>query len=444
MLLIQTEQLSHVCLSDSDERGLDSTLGTVSRQALNSLKMLPVWVSPDHLVSTARFVMHGHRLGRLPVVSVDGVLGCVSEESLAGADPDKRVGELTQPFALELDGSMAVREAAIEFVEHATDAAPVTQGGRFLGMVTALDLLRELSQVWDPLTELPWAERLRDWVIDHFAGSREVTILSIDIDDFGLYNRRYGHPQGDLLLRRFAERFRDALDPARDILVRFGGDEFLVGTVRSLDEAQGLVALLRASTAHEYLKELHEPVSFSVGIAGGKRTHEREHTHYAAMFDNLVKLAQTDCQAHKRLKPSVISGAGLSTRSSAPDRPEEFEVISVAQHLEPQPLTQAIVRIGSRIVGGVDGGDDLDLAVANATARALESWSRNIVIVIDAVQRFDDAAGSHLVSVTGTLSMSGEGSRISGSARYDFEPAKAVAEAVLDAFARTDEGARPS
>ena len=119
-------------------------------------------------------------------------------------------------------------------------------------------------------------------------------------------------------------------------------------------------------------------------------------------------------------------------------------MISVAQHLEPQPLTQAIVRVGSRIVGGVDGGEDLDLAVANATARALESWSRNVVFLIEAVQRFDDAGGSHLISVTGTLSIGKEVTRISGSARYDVEPSKAIAEAVLDAFARTDEGTRRS
>ncbi|HLK16683.1 MAG TPA: GGDEF domain-containing protein [Fimbriimonadaceae bacterium] len=406
--------------------------------------MLPVWVSPDHLVSTARFVLNGHRLSRLPVVSAGGVLGFVSEASLTSAEPDHRVGELVEPFAFELDGRMGVRDAAVEFVHHSADVAPVIQDGQFLGLISALDLLRELSHMWDPLTGLPWAERLRDWVIDNLSQGREVTILSIDVDDFSLYNRRYGHPQGDLLLRRLAERFRGVIAMERDLLVRFGGDEFLVGTLLSLEEAQGLAKALRDSISEDDTKELHELVSFSVGIAGGKRTQEREHTHYAAMFDNLVKLAQTDCQAHKRLKPSVISGAGLGGRDSGSDRPEEFEVISVAQHVEPQPLTQAIIRVGSRIVGGVDGGEDLDMAVAQATARALESWSRNIVIVVESVQRFDDASGSHLVSVTGTLSVGGEATRIAGSARYDVEPSKAIAEAVLDAFARADEGSRRS
>lgn len=403
-----------------------------------------MWVSPDHLVQTARFVIGGHRLSRLTVVCDDGVLGYVSESSLASAAPDQRVGDFMQPFTLVLDGNIAVREAAMRFVEAGADVAPVKDGDRFLGMVSALDLLRELSQVWDPLTEVPWADRLRDWAIDHLTNGREITILSLDIDDFSSYNRRYGHPQGDVLLRRVAQRFADTVDPEVDICVRFGGDEFLLGTLRTLGEAQVLATQLREATTFEQLPELHEPVSFSVGIAGGKRTQEREHTHYAAMFDNLVKLAQTDCQAHKRLKPSVISGAGLADRPASPFRPEEFEVISVAQHTEPQPLTQAIVRIGSRIIGGVDGGSDLDLAVANATARALESWSRNIVIVVESVQRFDDASGSHLVSVTGSLSMGGESHRIAGSARYDVDASKAIAEAVLDAFARTDDTPRRS
>ncbi|MHB8637597.1 MAG: diguanylate cyclase domain-containing protein [Fimbriimonadaceae bacterium] len=416
----------------------------MSRQALNSLKMLPVWVAPDHLVSTARFVLRGHRLSRLPVVSVDGVLGYVSGDGLAAAEADQRVGELVQPFEFALDGATAIRDAAVEFVEHAAEAAPVTQEGRFLGMVTAIDLLRELCQAWDPLTELPWADRLRDWAIDNLARGREITILSLDIDDFALYNRRYGHPQGDLLLRRMAERFRGVTNDARDLAVRVGGDDFLIGTTRTLGEAQALAATLHEATTFEALKDLHEPVSFSVGIAGGKRTHEREHTHYAAMFDSLVKLAQTDCQAHKRLKPSVITGAGLTAGPgvSAGARPEEFEVISIVQNTEPQPLTQVIVRVGSRIVGGVDGGGDLDVAVAQATARALESWSRGLALAIEAVQRFDDASGTHLVSVTGTLTMGGEAIRIAGSARYDVEPSRAIAEAVLDAFARTDDGTR--
>ncbi len=155
------------------------------------------------------------------------------------------------------------------------------------------------------------------------------------------------------------------------------------------------------------------------------------------MFENLLKLAQADCQAHKRRKPSVITGAGLES-GGAIRKPEEFEVVSVAQHSEPQPLTQVIIRVGSRIVGGVDGGGESDLSVANATARALESWAKGVILVIESVQRFDDAGGSHLISVTGTVSVSGEATRIAGSARYDVDASRATAEAVLDAYARTN------
>jgi hypothetical protein len=135
----------------------------------------------------------------------------------------------------------------------------------------------------------------------------------------------------------------------------------------------------------------------------------------------------------------VITGAGLKSKAIN-DRPEEFEVVSVAQHTDPQPLTQVIIRVGSRIVGGVDNGEEAELAVANATARALESWSRAMVIIVESVQRFDDAGGSHLISVTGTLTIGGESTRIAGSARYDVDAFRATAEAMLDAFARTNTG----
>jgi diguanylate cyclase (GGDEF)-like protein len=407
--------------------------------------MLPVWVTPEHLVSTARIVIQGHRLSHLPVVGANGVVGFVTPDAIALAEPDRTVEEFIQPFQLVLNGGMSVREATARFVQLGVEAAPVEQEGKFLGLITALDLLRELSQVWDPLTELPWIERLREWSIDQLDAGQEITLLCLDVDDFGLYNRRYGHVQGDVLLRRLADQFRSATESRLDIVARSGGDEFVVGTIRPLADAQQLISRLREAISPEKMPEVFEPVTISAGIAGGKRTQDREHVHHAAMFENLVKLAQADCQAHKRLKPSVITGAGLKSKVTI-ERGEEFEVISVARHTEPQPLTQVIIRIGSRIVGGVDGGEESELAVANATARALESWSRAMIIVIESVQRFDDAGGSHLISVTGSLSIAGEATRLAGSARYDVDALSATAEAVLDAFARTssDGGRVPS
>ena len=55
----------------------------------------------------------------------------------------------------------------------------------------------------------------------------QVTILLFDIDDFKTYNDTYGHNAGDEIIRGIGELFR-ANCRERDIVTRYGGDEFAV------------------------------------------------------------------------------------------------------------------------------------------------------------------------------------------------------------------------
>lgn len=52
-------------------------------------------------------------------------------------------------------------------------------------------------------------------------------IVMIDLDDFGLYNDTYGHDTGDLVLTAVASEIKSCISPS-DILIRYGGDEFLL------------------------------------------------------------------------------------------------------------------------------------------------------------------------------------------------------------------------
>ncbi|RME09583.1 MAG: diguanylate cyclase, partial [Aquificota bacterium] len=53
------------------------------------------------------------------------------------------------------------------------------------------------------------------------------SLVLIDLDGFKKINDLYGHSAGDLVLRRIAHLFRQSLR-AKDILARWGGDEFAV------------------------------------------------------------------------------------------------------------------------------------------------------------------------------------------------------------------------
>lgn len=54
-----------------------------------------------------------------------------------------------------------------------------------------------------------------------------VGILMIDVNDFKKYNDTYGHDYGDFVLKEMSLTIQKSID-YKDILIRWGGDEFLV------------------------------------------------------------------------------------------------------------------------------------------------------------------------------------------------------------------------
>ncbi|HYD66097.1 GGDEF domain-containing protein, partial [Azospirillum sp.] len=54
-----------------------------------------------------------------------------------------------------------------------------------------------------------------------------LSLIFFDLDDFKKVNDRYGHDEGDKVLRGAAEAIRGMLRQS-DVLVRWGGEEFLV------------------------------------------------------------------------------------------------------------------------------------------------------------------------------------------------------------------------
>jgi IMP dehydrogenase len=277
-------------------------------EMVGSLKLLPVWVNPNHLVESARILLRGHRVGALGVVDGERLVGLVTGESLGQLKDGDAVSCGVQPLGTAFQAGTSVRRVAEVFVEENLAYAPVLEGERFLGLVTCNMLLKEMSRSWDPLTGLSWSDRLREWGVETLKTGREVTILFIDIDDFGVFNKRYGHIVGDSVLKEIAEMLAATIDPEFDLLVRYGGDEFAIGTVRSREEAEELGQELRRRVLGLRVPETSEPIGFCLGIQGGRRTIERESIHFASTLDNLINLASRQCLEQKRYKERLSGG----------------------------------------------------------------------------------------------------------------------------------------
>lgn len=91
----------------------------------------------------------------------------------------------------------------------------------------------------------------------------------IDIDQFKIYNDLYGHASGDVALRRIAEIIRDSTTD-RDLLVRFGGEEFVV-LYPDLDPDQVWrnADAIRNNVEREFLlsDDIREFLTVTIGIA---------------------------------------------------------------------------------------------------------------------------------------------------------------------------------
>jgi diguanylate cyclase (GGDEF)-like protein len=144
---------------------------------------------------------------------------------------------------------------------------------RHLGL--ALHNLGRLKQVehlayLDDLTHL-YNTRYLDVVLEReLAGGRPFTLLFMDLDHFKAVNDQHGHLSGSRLLVEVARVLRSCVRD-EDVLVRYGGDEYVMLLV-GIDSGGGLKVaerIRRAIEDHRFLSRESTPVRItpSIGLA---------------------------------------------------------------------------------------------------------------------------------------------------------------------------------
>lgn len=69
-----------------------------------------------------------------------------------------------------------------------------------------------------------------------------LALIMIDIDRFKIFNDTYGHLSGDQALIRIAEVIKAVIKRSSDLVVRFGGEEFVVMLMNTTAEGAAVVA----------------------------------------------------------------------------------------------------------------------------------------------------------------------------------------------------------
>ncbi len=123
----------------------------------------------------------------------------------------------------------------------------------------------------DPLTSL-FNRRFLERALEEFFTSCKqskmtFSLVLIDLDDFKYVNDNYGHHVGDLVLAEVAKVLRTSMR-AKDIVGRWGGDEFIV-IMPNTDLKNAKKVLERIKSRLEKMEILAEGKRFKVSISVG-------------------------------------------------------------------------------------------------------------------------------------------------------------------------------
>ncbi|WP_423799920.1 diguanylate cyclase [Neobacillus sp. SAB-20_R2A] len=118
-------------------------------------------------------------------------------------------------------------------------------------------------------------------------------LLLLDVNDFKVINDVYGHKAGDQYLMTIAAQLKKSVKE-KDILARWGGDEFLIITLGT-KKKENLAEMI--DKIHQNLKDV-SPVELEISVSIGAALYPSE----GKTFDDLLKLADMNMYSMKALK----------------------------------------------------------------------------------------------------------------------------------------------
>lgn len=125
-----------------------------------------------------------------------------------------------------------------------------------------------------------------------------VALIMLDLDHFKQVNDRYGHLEGDHVLKMVAKALK-ATARENDIVARHGGEEFVMA-ILGIDEAESLVAAERVHTAIAAITNTKCRITASLGVAAF--TPELQKRDVSQILEEML------CQADKALYAAKNNG----------------------------------------------------------------------------------------------------------------------------------------
>jgi diguanylate cyclase (GGDEF)-like protein len=142
-----------------------------------------------------------------------------------------------------------------------------------LAVIFSYLLFETTSSSYDYLTGVYTRVYAEDYMYTLIKKHKPFTVILIDMDDFKHINDTYGHHVGDKVLIEMGRILQETF-PKKEVVSRFGGDEFIVVMEST---SKGNTELFRKTIYNLMRKSKHEYITqakFSMGISICSTTHD--------------------------------------------------------------------------------------------------------------------------------------------------------------------------
>ena len=126
----------------------------------------------------------------------------------------------------------------------------------------------------DGLTQIPNRRRFNEYLTQQWNRLQieqlPLALVMADIDFFKPFNDTYGHPAGDICLKRVALSLSQSLRRSSDLVARYGGEEFaIVLPATDLDGAVRLAKRVKTAIANLGIAHSGSPIAQQVTLSLG-------------------------------------------------------------------------------------------------------------------------------------------------------------------------------
>jgi diguanylate cyclase (GGDEF) domain len=202
------------------------------------------------------------------------LVGVITKKELIGVHPNRIIADVMSDKYVCVDCCTHIWSIKEMFdLNKNIDVIFVQDENEIIGFVTRTTLNIELGKHIDLLTGLYKSDYIFYNTYNLIRSGQNTTVVFIDLNNFGYIDKKYGHINGDIILKNVAEVLKENINQD-SYLCRYAGDEFAILTPYCTEDSRILAEkLINAINSFEFPNNIS--VSASIGIASYKLNNKK-------------------------------------------------------------------------------------------------------------------------------------------------------------------------